>query len=408
MRRGRPPKPIDPDESCGHRLGFELRRARMEKDLTLEALADRVGCTPQHVSGIEHAETCPSEDLLVVLDRVLETGGRLLGLYPDVLAEHARARQRRARRRREGSRRDALPCVQEVEDVKRREFIGLGLAVVLLGPDAANASADDWDRIAHQWTREVAAARDRQALLPGLRADLRRLAEAGGPQRAVARLSVCAAMIALSGGDPATARRWWSRAHVAARADGDRVLRAYVAGQHAYDGVYALYTPAQALTLADRAVAVTSAPCAGRMHALSARPRALGLLGRRHEATTAMNDLERAFGELPSSVVREPVGGWGEVRLHTAASFVLAYGEVGSSASHDHALAADEGFWRDGAQIELQRSASEVDPQLAESVLKNLSRDQRGDQFVRRLARRTLTTLEARGADTRELSEILS
>ena len=50
--------------------------------------------------------------------------------------------------------------------MKRRAFIGLGLSVVLLGPEAAaRASADDWDRIGHAWGYEIATAPDRSALL---------------------------------------------------------------------------------------------------------------------------------------------------------------------------------------------------------------------------------------------------
>ena len=55
---------------------------------------------------------------------------------------------------------------------------------MLLGPEAAaRASRDDWDRIAHAWSYEIWTAPDRQALLPGLAADLRRLHANGGPQR---------------------------------------------------------------------------------------------------------------------------------------------------------------------------------------------------------------------------------
>jgi hypothetical protein len=373
--------------------------------LTLHALASRINYTAQHISEVELAHASASEAFVAACDKALDAHGALLALYPAVKIEQLAERENR-----ETLRRSALRFPQEVDDVKRRAFIGLGLAVVLLGPEAvARASADDWDRIAAAWTHEVATAPDRQALLPGLMADLRRLAEAGGPQRAIAQLSVCAAMIALSGGDAATARRWWSRAHVAARAHGDRELTAYVAGQHAYDGVYALYKPAKALAVADRAVAVTDAPCAGRMHALSARARALALLNREREATEAMNELERSFERLPGDVARRTtVGGWSEARLLQAGSFVAAYGGADSSAAHDDARAADEGIWRLTAQIELHRAAGEADAQHAVKTLGSLSRAQRGDQFVRRLAGRTMLAIESSGADASNLREALA
>src|SRR4051794_1324750 len=56
------------------------------------------------------------------------------------------------RETRSDSRREPIRSAQEVDDVKRRAFLGLGLSVVLLGPEAAaRASTDDWDRIAHAW-----------------------------------------------------------------------------------------------------------------------------------------------------------------------------------------------------------------------------------------------------------------
>ena len=294
--------------------------------------------------------------------------------------------------------------------MKRRAFLGLGLAVVLLGPEAvARASADDWDRVAHQWMREVAAADDRQMLLPGLTTDLRRLAEAGGPQRAIAQLAVCAAMIALSSGDPATARRWWSRAHAAARASGDSHVAAYVGGQHAYEGVYALYAPAQALVLADKALAATDTPCAGRMHALGARARALALLGRKRETRDALKDVETAFERLPRAVMRASTGGWSERRLHHAESFVVAFGDVGNPAAHDEALRTYAGLWRYATQIELHRAAGDADARHAAATLAALSEPQRSDQFIRRLGVRTLAVCERESvAGVAELREVLS
>ena len=404
MPRGRPPKPIDPNASRGHRLGFEVRCARTEKGLTLEALAELVRCTPQHISEVELAKVCPSEDLAAAVDRALGADGQLLALLEAVVIERAFERQKRASARRAAATLD--------DDVKRRAFLGLGLAVVLLGPEAlARASVDDWDRVAHQWMREVAVADDRQVLLPGLMTDLRHLAEAGGPQRAVAQLAVCAAMIALSGGDPATARRWWSRAHVAAQASGDAHLAAYVGGQHAYEGVYALYAPARALVVADKALASTDTPCAGRMHALGARARALALLDRQRDATAAMNDVETAFERLPRAVTRATIGGWSERRLHHAASFVAGFGGAGNPATHDEALRTNAGRWRYATQIELHRAADEVDTNYAVATLAALSNPQRSDQFIRRLGLRTLAVCESRDASAAgvaELREVLS
>lgn len=287
--------------------------------------------------------------------------------------------------------------------------MGLGLVAVLVGPGAAARALSELEgeQIASDWTREVAISNDRQALMPALRADLKRLAEQGGPQRAIASLSVCAAMIALSGGDGASARRWWSRAHVAARASGDRRLAAYVAGQHSYDGVYALYQPAQALALADQAVAITHSPCAGRMHALGARARALALLGRKREAHAALQVLERSYERLPRSVTNQSIGGWAEERLHHAESFVVAFGGIGSPAAHDDGARFSGDLWRSATQIELHRAAAEADAAHAVATLGSLSGAQRSDQFIRRLGIRTVAAIESRGADTADLREAL-
>lgn len=404
MPRGRPLKIVDPTTSAAHRLGATMRDRRIAEGLTLEGLAARIHYSPQQISDSELAKGSLSLPFVRAVDRALGANGAILALREPVVLERDRQRQNRVDLRRE-----ALRSAEEVEDVRRRAFIGLGMAVVLLGPEAAaRANADDWDRVARQWGREVANAADRQALMPGLGADLKRLAEQGGPQRAIAQLSVCAAMVALSSGDPASARRWWSRGHAAARASGDTTLAAYVAGQHAYDSVYALHSPPQALVLADRAVGVTDAPCAGRMHALSARARALALLGRKREARDTMRDLETEFGRLPDDVTRQPIGGWGEVRLHVTESFALAYGGVGSPSSHDDARKADEGRWRVGPQIELQRAAAMSDSQHAVDVLAQLTKAQGGDQFIRRLAGRTMIAIESSGADASDLREVLA
>jgi hypothetical protein len=59
-RRGRPPKPIDPDASEAARLGFEVRKRRQDKGLTLQAFSERISYAPQHISGVDWPEPwCP-------------------------------------------------------------------------------------------------------------------------------------------------------------------------------------------------------------------------------------------------------------------------------------------------------------------------------------------------------------
>ncbi|MEA2224315.1 MAG: hypothetical protein QOH83_2691 [Solirubrobacteraceae bacterium] len=100
-RRGRPPKPLDPTASNAARLGAELRSRRLERDLTLEALAGRIGFTPQHVSEVELAKTSVSRPFVAACDRELGADGSLLELLPAVVYERALERHDRsvARRR---------------------------------------------------------------------------------------------------------------------------------------------------------------------------------------------------------------------------------------------------------------------------------------------------------------------
>ena len=406
MPAGRPPKPLTPTASKAAALGAEMRELRGACGLTLQVLARRIGYSTQHVSDAEHGRTAISEDFVAAVDRALGADRRLLDLYPAVLIERATERQKRARERRRAATVD--------DDVKRRAFIGLGLAVVLFGPEAAARalSEADAERIAHEWSIEISTAPDRQALLPGLAADLKRLVASGGSQRVVAQLSSYVAMIAVSSGDAALARRWWLRARRAADAAGDAHLTAYVAGQHALQGIYGLYAPPQALVLADDALAITRAPCAGSMSALGARAQALAMLGRNREARATLASAEKAFERLPHDITREKVagGGWAEERLHHTRSYCAMYGvEGGESARADALRLYADALWRSRAQTKLHRAASEADAHDAVTTLSALSDAQRSDRFVRMIAARALAVCEReRVAGTAELREVLS
>ena len=75
MPRGRPLKPVDPDASAGHRLGYEIRSLRLDRGLTLEQLAGLSHYTMQHISQVELARTTVSEHLVMTLDRALDADG---------------------------------------------------------------------------------------------------------------------------------------------------------------------------------------------------------------------------------------------------------------------------------------------------------------------------------------------
>ena len=388
-------------------MGAELRARRVARDLTLTGLASRIGYTAQHLSEVELAKSMASRSFVAAADEALDAQGSLVALYPAVLIEQVLERQKRA-----SARRDALRSAQEADDVKRRAFIGLGLAVVLLGPEAAaKASRDDWDRIAHAWSYEISTAADRNALLPGLAADLKRLHANGGPQRVVAQLAIYVAAIAMSNGDAGLARRWWRRARASAVATGDRHLIAYTAGRQAMQGLYGAYSPRHVVILADEALNATNAPCMGRVSALGAKAQALAMLGRQRPTSETLAALERTFNRLPRDITADKLSalGWPEERLHHVHSYCAMYGAVAGEAAREEALRLyAEADWRGRAQIKLHRAASEADPQDAVATLTDLSDTQRSDRFVQMIAARALAACEARKvAGVAELRDVL-
>ncbi len=160
MPRGRPPHRVDPNASCAARLGAEVRARRVAENLTLEALSGLIGYSTTHVSEVERGRTFVSRAFVEACDRALHAGGRLLALLPAVRIEQLEERERR-----ESARRSAASVD---EDVRRRAFLGLGFAAVLLGPEAvaralSEAEAEQvtfecrarcsWRRIARRFCR---------------------------------------------------------------------------------------------------------------------------------------------------------------------------------------------------------------------------------------------------------------
>ena len=380
---------------------------RVAHNLTLHALASRIGYSTSYISDVELARVSASEAFVTACDGALGARGGLLALYPAVRSERVQEREKRA-----SLRRGAVRSCQEVDDLKRRAFIGLGLSVVLLGPEAAaRATRDDWDRIAHAWSYEISTAPDTSALLPGLAADLKRLHENGGPQRVVAHLSSYVAGIAMSNGDVPLAPRWWRRARSAAVVAGDNHLYAYVTSSQAMQGLYGRRSPSHVVVLADEALAATGAPCIGRMKALGAKAQALAMLGRERCAGDALAELERTFEKLPRDITREKLSalGYPEETLHHTRSYCAMYGAVPGEAARAAALRLyADAAWRGPAQVRLHRAASEADAQDAVATLTTLSDTQRADRFVRQIALRALDSCEARKVGgTAELREVL-
>jgi transcriptional regulator with XRE-family HTH domain len=99
MMRGRPLKAVDPDASAAAKLGADLRALRVERDLTLTQLGDKIGFSTQYISGAELARTTVSARFVAACDRVLGAGGALVALLPDVVWEKELRRQQRSNAR---------------------------------------------------------------------------------------------------------------------------------------------------------------------------------------------------------------------------------------------------------------------------------------------------------------------
>jgi transcriptional regulator with XRE-family HTH domain len=163
-RRGRPPNPLDPGASHAARLGAEIRARRTNAGLTLEALADRVGCSPQHISEVERAKTTPAVAFVTAVDRALEADGAIERLLPPVLQEREERRQERAEARR-ADRDPSVPCDaathsevagddEDVEPTDRRGLLGAAGAAALGLSTAVPVAAREVDpELPAHWTR---------------------------------------------------------------------------------------------------------------------------------------------------------------------------------------------------------------------------------------------------------------
>jgi transcriptional regulator with XRE-family HTH domain len=99
MMAGRPLKVVDPDASAAARLGADLRALRVERELTLSELGDKIGFSAQYISGAELARTTVSARFVAACDRALGADGALVALLPDVVWEKELRRQERSNAR---------------------------------------------------------------------------------------------------------------------------------------------------------------------------------------------------------------------------------------------------------------------------------------------------------------------
>lgn len=174
-----------------------------------------------------------------------------------------------------------------------------------------------------------------------------------------------------------------------------------------------MYSPGRVVALSEQALAITSAPCIGRVHAWGARARALALLGRKRETRDAIRGLEGTYERLPRDITREKLSdlGFPEERLHNIVSFAGAFADVGGGESaRDEALRLySSALWRGPTQVRLHRAIAERDAQVALDALVPLSDAQRQDRFVRLMGLKVLDVCDAkRDGGVATLREVLA
>jgi transcriptional regulator with XRE-family HTH domain len=84
---------LDPVQGRAMRLGAELRRRRLAAGLTQQALTDRIGYDRSYLSQVETGAQVPAEQFILLCERELAGGGKLLSMFRELLAEREARRQ---------------------------------------------------------------------------------------------------------------------------------------------------------------------------------------------------------------------------------------------------------------------------------------------------------------------------
>jgi transcriptional regulator with XRE-family HTH domain len=83
----------DPVQDRARQLGAELRGRRLAAELTQQALADRISYDRSYLSQVETGAQIPAEQFVMLCERELAAGGKLLGMFRELLAEREARRQ---------------------------------------------------------------------------------------------------------------------------------------------------------------------------------------------------------------------------------------------------------------------------------------------------------------------------
>lgn len=442
-------------------FGEKLRALMAERRISQRKLARLVPCDDGHLSKIANDRKRPSPELAARLDELLNAGGTLAALRPERPASPARGRSMCVEHTTAGHRaphvamagtaighlHGAVDAGGDNGTVDRRALLGLMAAATAsalhdteplrevfetaLAADTGDRDADAWDRIAHNYAREVGWSAD-TVLRPELAADFaelsRLLPTARGHIRtrlihAAAHMAALMAITLTNAGEGRAARRWWRTAARAADQTGDHRLAALVRGRAA---VFALYTDTPRLSVletAEDAIAVgRGRQCTGVVSAYAAKAQALAELGRHGEAVAALADVRGVFEQLPDAVTRDRSSqwGWSDGRLNYVTSLIHTCAgnvELGHAAQDAALAVCPDRNWQARGQIEMHRAgvlmcAGDVDEGARHMtrVLESLPVEQRRDGLVRGSALTSLRLVDpvhSARASVRQARELL-
>ncbi len=331
----RPPKPIDPDRSALHWLGYELRRWRTLRRISQKTLGSQIGFSRVYISLVETAQERPAQPFVERCDHALETGGRLLAIYEHVTAEGVPWAG--------GS--DGVPVLDAFGGTTTAVPPGpgaqilptVGIADVAVIRDMLSALTASDRQFGGAHAREYATDYLGNLVLPRLRAH--------GDERVLRELfavstefALRVASMHLDAGNARMSRKLLGAAGSLAQETDDLTLAAWVLARRGEQEIHQRNT--------DRALAYTGGAAALARHAapgarafiLTKHALALSMTGERKETQRVLGEVWDAYDKLGSAAEPEwmRVYGWGHLR-HEAGRcyYTLGMGEEAARAAEE-------------------------------------------------------------------------
>lgn len=312
-RRGRPPKPLNPDASGAARLGAALRARRVEKGLTLEQFAEQIGYSPQHVSQVELAQTSVSGSFVARCDRALNAQGGLLALLTPVIYEQAMQRHARGAARRRASdsggmlELSAVPGARGDEGVSD-ELEAVELATRVRSGDVSAATLDGLALGVHELCRRYTRVPP-AALVDAVRGYRRHLFDLLDARMALRQrrelivtagwLSLLAACLHVDLGQPTAARESRRAAHDLGVDAGDRQIVAWGLEVRAWQAILA-GRHEDAVKLCDAGSDLAGRDTSAAVQLTAQQARAQARLGRARETHAALDRAAASCSRLPT------------------------------------------------------------------------------------------------------------